>query len=81
VIETDQAFKVVVDTPGMDSGDISITMDNGVLTIAGKKRTEVEEKDRVRCALGLLGRRGRGAQSIRREAGRAPNADTRVQLI
>lgn len=48
MIETGDAFKVTVDAPGMDAGDISITMQEGVLTIAGKKKTEVEEKDRVR---------------------------------
>mgnify|MGYP001810977968 CR=1 FL=1 len=33
----------------MDASDISITMEEGVLTISGKKRAEAEERDRVRA--------------------------------
>ncbi|GBF99742.1 hsp20-family heat shock chaperone [Raphidocelis subcapitata] len=47
VVETNDAFRITVDAPGMDANDISISLSEGrVLTISGKKKHEVEEKDR-----------------------------------
>ena len=48
VIETNVAFKIKVDTPGMGADDLNIELQEGVLTISGKKKAETEEKDRVR---------------------------------
>lgn len=45
VTEDDSAFKITVDAPGMDASDISVTMEEGVMTVAGKKRSETQEKD------------------------------------
>jgi HSP20 family protein len=46
VHETDEAYKVNVDMPGVKKEDIQIALDNGVLTVKGETRKEdKEEKD------------------------------------
>ena len=45
VTETDTAYKVRLETPGMEKGDIKIEFENNILTISGEKKTEKEEKD------------------------------------
>ncbi|GAA0793867.1 Hsp20/alpha crystallin family protein [Marinobacterium sediminicola] len=46
VHESDSAYKVNVDMPGVKKEDIHISLDNGVLTVKGETRTEnKEEKD------------------------------------
>lgn len=46
VHETDTAYKVNVDMPGVKKEDIQISLDNGVLTVKGETRKEdKEEKD------------------------------------
>lgn len=46
VHETDAAYKVHVDMPGVKKEDIRISLDNGVLTVKGETRQESkEEKD------------------------------------
>jgi HSP20 family protein len=46
VHETDEAYKVNVDMPGVKKEDIQISLDNGVLTVQGETRKEdKEEKD------------------------------------
>lgn len=42
--ETDGAYKVSAELPGMDEKDIELSIDNGMLTIKGEKREEKEEK-------------------------------------
>src|ERR1700751_2148086 len=46
VSETDKEIKVTAELPGLDEKDVKIDLANGVLTIAGEKRTETEDKDR-----------------------------------
>jgi len=43
--ETDDAFKITAELPGMDKKDIHITFDNNVLTISGEKKAEKEIKE------------------------------------
>lgn len=43
VKETDKEYVVTADIPGVDPKDIEVTMENGVLTIKGKR--ESEERD------------------------------------
>jgi len=46
VHETDEAYKVNVDMPGVKKEDITISLENGVLTVKGETRQEnKEEKD------------------------------------
>jgi HSP20 family protein len=40
VSETDEALKVVADLPGLEEKDIDISLNNGVLTLKGEKKSE-----------------------------------------
>ncbi len=44
VCETDKAFVVEAELPGVDEKDISITLQDGVLRLRGEKKLEREEK-------------------------------------
>ena len=45
VRETDTDLIVEADLPGMDEKDVSVTLNNGVLTLKGEKKSEREEKE------------------------------------
>ena len=42
--ETDKAFIITADVPGVDPKDIEVNMENGVLTIRGERKEEKEEE-------------------------------------
>ncbi len=42
--EEDDRFVIHADVPGVDPKDIDVTMENGVLTIKGERKTESEEE-------------------------------------
>lgn len=44
--ETDKAYKLSVELPGMEPEDVDISMADNILTISGEKKTEKEEKDK-----------------------------------
>lgn len=44
--ENDSSYEVVADLPGIKKDDISVTLQNDVLTISATKETETEEKKR-----------------------------------
>ncbi len=44
--ETEDAFKITAELPGMTKKDIKITLENNVLSISGEKKAEREEKDK-----------------------------------
>jgi len=44
VRETETEFVVEAELPGMDEKDVSVTLNNGVLTLKGEKKSEREEK-------------------------------------
>ncbi len=44
--ETEAAFDIAVELPGVDEKDVKVTIDAGVLTIAGEKKAVHEEKKR-----------------------------------
>ncbi|KAB0266115.1 Hsp20/alpha crystallin family protein [Microvirga brassicacearum] len=46
VTETDNDVHVSAELPGMDEKDIEVLMNDGILTIRGEKRSEVEDKAR-----------------------------------
>lgn len=46
VAETDEAFEVAVELPGMDEKDLDVAVSDNVLTIRGEKKAEKEDKDR-----------------------------------
>jgi len=43
VTETDDAFEIIAELPGMDEKSVDVTLANGVLTIQGEKTSEREE--------------------------------------
>ncbi len=45
VAETEQAFEVKMDLPGVGAGDVDIQIDNNTLTVRGSRNEESEEKD------------------------------------
>ena len=45
VAETDQAFEVKMDLPGVNPDDVEIQLDNNTLTVRGQRSEESEEKD------------------------------------
>jgi len=44
--ETEDAFKISAELPGMTKKDIKITLENNVLSISGEKKAETEQKDK-----------------------------------
>lgn len=44
VHENDTSFSIEVELPGVDEKDVSVTFNNGYLTVKGEKKTEHEEK-------------------------------------
>lgn len=49
VVETDKEYRFLVEVPGMEEKDLTIQVDNGVLTFSGEKRApEYETADTVR---------------------------------
>ena len=45
VVETNHAFEVKMDLPGVDTEDVEIQIDNNTLTVRGERSEEKEEKD------------------------------------
>jgi HSP20 family protein len=47
VSETDKDLRISAELPGMVEKDVEVLMGDGVLTIRGEKRSEVEDKERA----------------------------------
>ena len=47
VRETDDHFEVAVDLPGLEPDDVSVTFEDGVLTISGKREISSERSDQT----------------------------------
>jgi HSP20 family protein len=47
VSETDKEIEVTAELPGLDERDVRVELANGVLAIAGEKKTEIEDKERL----------------------------------
>lgn len=41
VVETDRAYTIKADLPGLDKKDVTISVENNVLTLTGEKKNEV----------------------------------------
>jgi HSP20 family protein len=48
VVENDDSFSIHADVPGIDKNDISISVENRVLTISGEKKQDKKEKQKGR---------------------------------
>lgn len=46
VSETDKSVRVMAEVPGLDEKDVEVLLEDGVLTLRGEKRSELEDKDR-----------------------------------
>jgi HSP20 family protein len=44
--ETDKEVRITAELPGLDEKDVDITVEEGVLTLRGEKKSEVEDKER-----------------------------------
>ncbi len=64
--ETEDAFAVKAELPGVDKDDVSVDIDNGVLTIRGEKKVETKDKKRhrIECAYGSFVRSFTLPQSV-----------------
>jgi len=47
VVETDKDVRVAAELPGLEEKDVEVLMGDGVLTIRGEKKSEVEDKERA----------------------------------
>ena len=60
VAETEHAFTVTTELPGLAKEDVSITFENGTLTISGEKKVAEEKKEktfhRIERAFGTFSR-------------------------
>jgi HSP20 family protein len=45
LVETDEHFVLRADLPGLSEGDVSIELEDNVLTVAGERKAEHEEKE------------------------------------
>ena len=46
VVESEKAYEITAELPGMDEKNIEVKVADGVLTIKGEKREETEEKEK-----------------------------------
>ncbi|NBJ09302.1 Hsp20/alpha crystallin family protein [Microvirga arsenatis] len=47
VVENDKDVRICAELPGLDEKDVEVLMGEGVLTIRGEKKSEVEDKERA----------------------------------
>ena len=61
ITESDESFNLLADIPGVDPKDIEVSMDNGVLTVKGERKsenkTEQDDYRRVERQYGMFSRR------------------------
>jgi HSP20 family protein len=46
IVDTDKAYEITAELPGMDESNIDVKFSDGTLTIKGEKRDDKEEKKR-----------------------------------
>ena len=68
VAETKDKYEIKAELPGMDEKDIDLSMDDGVLTISGEKKTETQSDDKgyylKECSYGSFSRSIRLPENI-----------------
>ncbi|QRM29539.1 Hsp20/alpha crystallin family protein [Microvirga sp. VF16] len=47
VVETDKDVRVCAELPGLEDKDVEVLMGDGVLTIRGERKSEIEDKERA----------------------------------
>jgi len=82
--ETGDAYVLQADVPGLSKEDISVSVDNGVLTISGERKSEKkEEKDRYTYyerSLGKFERQFKLPDDVNAEAIEAKSTDGVLKL-
>lgn len=46
ISETDKEIKVTAEVPGLEEKDVEALLDDGVLTLRGEKRSEIEDREK-----------------------------------
>lgn len=46
VVEEKEQYVLKADLPGLNKEDIKVSLENGILTIEGERKSEIEEKDK-----------------------------------
>ena len=46
VVEQDKEVRVIAELAGLEEKDVQVQVDDGVLTLRGEKRTEIDDQDR-----------------------------------
>ena len=64
VTETENEYRVEAELPGLEEKDIAVTLENGVLTLAGERKEEHEEEDEKRGFMHRESFRGRFERSL-----------------
>ena len=64
VTETENEYRVEAELPGLEEKDIQVTLENGVLTLAGERKEEREENDEKRGFMHRESFRGRFERSL-----------------
>ena len=64
VTETETEYRVEAELPGLEEKDIQVTLENGVLTLAGERKEEREETDEKRGFMHRESFRGRFERSL-----------------
>lgn len=47
LVETDDAYEVTLELPGFDRSDLEVTVDQGVLTLSGRRTADHEQEGRT----------------------------------
>ena len=68
IAETKDKYEIKAELPGMDEKDINLSLEDGLLTISGEKKSESEEKDKgyylKECSYGTFSRSVRLPENI-----------------
>ena len=64
VTETETEYRLEAELPGLEEKDIQVTLENGVLTLAGERKEEHEETDEKRGFMHRESFRGRFERSL-----------------
>lgn len=80
--ENKEAYLVKAELPGVDKEDVSVKIDDGVLTIKGEKKSKVEDKKqhRVECSYGSFIRSFTLPQTVKAEKVEAEYKDGILKL-